>query len=163
MRIFVVNYFTTVFVTLLTCYHGAPIDPPAQMIRKLSMPATARDINIDRYLEVNGKLKKNIHKEIFLGDHDDADHINLEKAIDMIRTIFIKYCVVYRHFNGHYTIFRFFSLLRADTDQDSSLTKAEVQVWLTDQTEEHLETAKKRNQELFAYLDTDKDSTELLY
>ncbi len=46
--------------------------------------------NGNAFMETNGVHKKNIHKEIFLGEHDDADHQNREKSKEKIKEIFMR-------------------------------------------------------------------------
>lgn len=51
--------------------------------------------------------------------------------------------------------------LRADVNKDSFLSKNEVEDWILKQINMHLEDAIKRNNKIFDYIDTDKNSKGL--
>ncbi|CAF1308966.1 unnamed protein product, partial [Didymodactylos carnosus] len=89
-------------------------------------------------LELDGKVNKDFHREIFLGNHElfenemmNNEDVRKRKLTQIFRT--------------------------ADTDDDNKLSKKELQNWVLKNIETHTNEARDKNSRLFLLIDANKD------
>ncbi|XP_022339214.2 45 kDa calcium-binding protein-like [Crassostrea virginica] len=85
--------------------------------------------------EKDGHLNKDFHKEIFLGNHEEIDDDPIEVAEAKLLDIFHK----------------------IDVDSDSYIQENELESWILDKINAHMDEAKEENDAIFKHLDPDGD------
>ena len=85
-------------------------------------------------LEQDGHINKDVHKELFLGNHEEFNNDKYEEAESKLKDI----------------------VYRVDSNHDGQLTVAELEAWVMLKMEEHFSEALQENEEIFKHLDDDK-------
>ncbi|KAK3105428.1 hypothetical protein FSP39_025085 [Pinctada imbricata] len=110
--------------------------PPLDESKALSVDKLKPPDHLDGLkLEQDGHLNKDFHKEAFLGNHEEIDDDPEEIAETKLKDIFYK----------------------VDTDADGELSVDELESWIMDKINSHLDEALEENDHIFKHLDPDGD------